>query len=37
MQITYLSLGIIREAPWNPNQQDPAMMARLTESISRHG
>jgi len=37
MQVVDLPVNDLLEAPWNPNQQDPATMARLTESISRHG
>ena len=37
MQVVDLAVNDLLEAPWNPNQQDPATMARLTESISRHG
>ena len=37
MQVVDLPLDGLLEAPWNPNEQDPDMMARLTESISRHG
>ena len=37
MQIIEIPLNKLVEAPWNPNQLDPAMLARLTESISRYG
>ena len=37
MQIVEIPLNKLMEVPWNPNQLDPAMLARLTESISRYG
>ena len=37
MQVTEIPMELLREAPWNPNQQDPAMLGRLKESISRYG
>ena len=37
MQIIELDLGLLKGVAWNPNQQDPATMGRLTESIYRYG
>jgi ParB family chromosome partitioning protein len=37
MEIVDLPLDQLHEAPWNPNQMDPLIMARLRESISRYG
>ena len=37
MQVNDLSINDLLEAPWNPNQGDSAMLARLSESISRYG
>ncbi len=37
MKIVDLPLDQLREAPWNPNEMDRAMMARLRESIARFG
>lgn len=37
MQIMDISLSQLKEAPWNPNQEDAAMLTRLKESISRYG
>ncbi len=37
MEIVDLPLDQMREAPWNPNRMDPAMLARLKESLSRYG
>ena len=37
MQVIELPLISLIEATWNPNEQETAMMARLTESISRYG
>jgi ParB family chromosome partitioning protein len=35
MKVTDLPLEQIQEAPWNPNQMDPAMRSRLRRSIQR--
>ena len=37
MKVVDLPLDSLRNAAWNPNEQDPAMMARLRESIALHG
>ena len=37
MQMTELRLDLLNEAPWNPNRQDSAMLAKLRESITRYG
>ncbi|MFC2000144.1 ParB/RepB/Spo0J family partition protein [Chloroflexota bacterium] len=37
MQVVEISLHNLREAPWNPNQMDEAMLARLVRSIKRYG
>lgn len=37
MKTVDISLTELRPAPWNPNQMDEMMMARLRESISRYG
>lgn len=37
MNLLDLALDQLREAPWNPNQMDQRMLARLRESIGRFG
>ena len=37
MNVVELPLDRLREALWNPNQMDGAMLGRLKESISRYG
>ncbi len=37
MDIVELALGQLREAPWNPNRIDAAMLVRLGESVRRFG
>ena len=37
MDIVNLPLDLLREAPWNPNTMDEAMLARLRESVTRYG
>ena len=37
MQTVDLRLDSLREAPWNPNSMDLAMVDRLRESLSRYG
>ena len=37
MKVVDLPIDQLREAPWNPNEMDPGMMARLRESIARFG
>jgi ParB family transcriptional regulator, chromosome partitioning protein len=37
MQITDIPLDLLKEASWNPNRMDAAMLARLKLSISRFG
>lgn len=37
MQIVELPLDNLKEAPWNANEMDPAMLDHLAESISRYG
>ena len=37
MRVVDLPVEQLTEAPWNPNQEDPAMLARLSKSISRYG
>ena len=37
MKLVDLPIGQIREAPWNSNSMDTAMMARLRRSIDRFG
>ncbi len=37
MKVIELPLEKLREATWNPNQMDGAMLARLRESIKRYG
>ena len=37
MQTVEIPLTKLMVAPWNPNQEDHAMLARLSESISRYG
>lgn len=37
MDLVDLPLDRLQEAPWNPNQMDGAMLARLRESLSRYG
>ena len=37
MDVVELALEQLSEAPWNPNQMDEAMLARLRESVKRYG
>ena len=37
MNITDLPIDQLKEAPWNPNVMNEAMLMRLRESISRFG
>lgn len=37
MNVVEIPLSLVREAPWNANRMDDAMLARLGESISRYG
>lgn len=37
MEIRDIPLGLLREAPWNPNQADARMLARLGASLGRFG
>ena len=37
MEVLELPIEHLREAPWNPNVMDEAMLARLTESVRRFG
>ena len=37
MDVVELPLEQIREAPWNPNQMDDAMVAHLCLSVERFG
>ena len=37
MKVVDLPIGQLREAPWNPNEMDSAMMQRLRESLTRFG
>jgi ParB family chromosome partitioning protein len=37
MQVVDLPLSQLKEAPWNPNQTDDAMLDRLRESLTRFG
>lgn len=37
MVVISLRLEELREAPWNPNQMDEAMLSRLRRSITRYG
>jgi len=37
MQVTEIPLHKLNEAPWNPNQMDESMLARLERSIKRYG
>ena len=37
MHVIDLPVEQLREAPWNPNQMDRAMLERLRKSISRYG
>ena len=37
MEIVEISVDCLFEAPWNPNEMDPATLSLLTESIKRHG
>ena len=37
MNVPGIPIEKLKEAPWNPNHMDAAMLARLTESISRYG
>jgi ParB family transcriptional regulator, chromosome partitioning protein len=37
MDLVYLPLTQLKEAPWNPNQMGVAMLTKLRESITRYG
>ncbi len=37
MKVIELPVDSLREAPWNPNHMDEAMMNRLRESLKRYG
>ena len=37
MELVHLPLDQLREAPWNPNEADPATLRRLGESLQRFG
>jgi ParB family transcriptional regulator, chromosome partitioning protein len=37
VQIVDIPLNLLKEAPWNPNRMDAAMLAKLKRSISRFG
>ncbi|HZA21348.1 MAG TPA: ParB N-terminal domain-containing protein [Dehalococcoidia bacterium] len=37
MKVTDLPLDQLKEAPWNPNRMDEAMLQKLRESLSRYG
>ena len=37
MEIIEIPIENVREAPWNPNQMDEVMLARLRESLKRYG
>ena len=37
MEIVELSIDVLKEAPWNVNQVDEAMMQRLRVSIGKYG
>ena len=37
MNVVDLPIDQLREAPWNPNEMDQGMMARLRESLRRFG
>ncbi|MEE9249124.1 MAG: ParB N-terminal domain-containing protein [Dehalococcoidia bacterium] len=37
MKVVELHLTLLREAPWNSNRMDQAMVSRLRESIKRYG
>ncbi|MBN1366517.1 MAG: ParB N-terminal domain-containing protein [Dehalococcoidales bacterium] len=37
MKLTDLEIERLKEAPWNANQMDEAMLSRLKESIKRYG
>jgi ParB family chromosome partitioning protein len=37
VKVTELPLEQLKEAPWNPNQMDQAMLSRLRESLTRYG
>jgi ParB family chromosome partitioning protein len=37
LKVTELPLEQLKEAPWNPNQMDEAMLSRLRESLTRYG
>ena len=37
MDVVDLPVGLLREAPWNPNRMDEAMLGRLRESIRLFG
>ena len=36
-EIVHLPLDQLREAPWNPNQMDPPLLAKLERSVERFG
>lgn len=37
MKVNPIPIGLLVEAPWNPNEMDQTMLDRLTESIARYG
>ena len=37
MKVIDLTLDQLKEAPWNPNRMDEAMLQKLRESLSRYG
>jgi ParB family chromosome partitioning protein len=37
MKLTDLPIDQLREAPWNPNHMDEAMLQKLRESLTRYG